>query len=651
MSVTKLSCEKRNTMKQKSAMIQFLCTVLAASTLYAVSEFRTPLDFMRAPYLHYQLKPVEDSWWFYQSAQNNAADCRIKDEACPWNVDIASGFYERAASKAFGNKCQTPVVDPCQPASCHRDKKNSLAALWFGKSSFVAENAFAGGMLATAQLEDVTPAVAFSTITPQFKYTEKGAWVGAHVDYRIGRNKKWGVGLRASIPFKMIEVEPTLGDDPIEGGLGSVFEEQTLELNAGPAGNAVDYAYRLDFLSALIRSSLVAPLPLVEYGTTSFPTSIGGTFIGSLTPNDDGTNTPPVYVIKSASGTLPEATQLPNTTAPVTYTFAKQENQVQSAALPSTGAGVSGDVYFFDNTSNYAAALGLDRVAQSTLFVVPRMIYTNNDNAITGAPSDLATKAVTIRNAITELLNQFDFNGADSATNFLKNNCCIDLGKYERVLGVGDLQTEFYWGYTGSDKKWYANNVIGVVFPTGKQHKNPNHVYYMQPGNNGHFELRFGGEFGWGPCHYFDVRADLFYNHIFTRTEKRAAPFKGATIKNIGAPIDVDVSWDAVTGHIDLDFFNPYNKELGLSVGYEGYYRTKDRVDLCQKTAVDCLGNTQPLDASVLEKGTSTVSHKIRVEVFNRCNYFEFFLGASHVVAGRNVMQETEAHIGTVIYF
>ncbi len=495
------------------------------------------------------------------------------------------------------------------------------------------------------------PALAFSTITPQFKYTEKGAWVGAHADYRFGQNKQWGVGVRASIPFKAIEVEPTLGDDSIEGGLASVYEEQVLEVDSGGSANAVDYAYRLDFLSALVRPSFTTPELMFNYGTGpgTAATNIGGTFIGATSPSQLVPNIPPVYLIKRAGGVLPGATQLPNTASSPIYAFGKQASQVQITPLPVTGVGVNDNVYFLDASSNYAAALGTDRATQSTLFVVPRLIYTNTDNAVTGVPFNLAPAAETIRSAINELINQFDFNGVDSATVFLRDSCCTDLGKYERVLGVGDLQTEFYGGYT--TKKYYANGVLGVVFPTGKQHKNPNHVYHMQTGNNGHFELRVGGEFGWGPCNYFDVRADIFYNHIFKRTEKRAAPFKGAIIKNIGAPIDVDVSWDAVTGHIDVDFFNPYNRELGLSVGYEGYYRTEDRVGICQTTAVDCLGNTQPLDPCVMEKGTSTVSHKIRAEIFNRWSYFEFFIGGSQVVAGRNVMQETEAHIGTVIYF
>lgn len=650
MSVINLLCEKRNIMKQKSVVIQFLCTFLAGSTLYAVSEFRTPLDFMRAPYLRYQLKPITESFWYYNSEQNNNMDDKIKDAESSWGFDISSGLYGRAASKAFGNKCQNQVTDPCQ-SSCDRDKKVPLAALWFGQASFVAEQAFAGGMITnTADLSD-HPALAFSTITPQFKYTEKGAWVGAHADYRFGRTKHWGIGVRASIPFKAIEVEPTLGDDSIEGGLASVFEEEILEVDASGTANVFDYAYRLDFLSALVRPSLTTPALMFNYGTSfgSAATKIGGTFIGATSPSESVPNIPPVYVIKKSTGVLPEPTRLPNTVSVPTYTFGKQASQVQTAALPVTGDGVDGNVYFFDNTSNYAVALGTNRAAQSTLFVVPRIIYSNDDNEVTGGPTSLASNAVMIRSAINELINQFDFNSVDSATVFLRDNCCTDLGKYERVLGVGDLQTEFYGGYTS--KKWYTNGVLGVLFPTGKQHKNPNHVYHMQTGNNGHFELRVGGEFGWGPCNYFDMRADIFYNHIFKRTEKRAAPFKGATIKNIGAPIDVDVSWDAITGHIDINLFNPYNKELGISVGYEGYYRTKDRVGICQTTAVDCLGNTQPLDPCVMEKGTSTVSHKIRAEIFNRSSYFEFFIGGSQVVAGRNVMQETEAHIGTVIYF
>ena len=628
----------------------FLLIFFATNVLYPTTQFRTPLDFIRLE-AHYQRYCCDDKDFSFLDFDEHTKH--------PLHVTFRSGLYGRTAWKAFVDDCCAPaVIDPCLPScSSTEHHKKSLSALWFGKSAFKAEEAFFGGIITSAAALRGNEAVAFSTITPQFKYTEKGAWVGVNGDYRFGVTKKWNIGFRSSIPFKIIEVEPTVLDDgSLEGGLSSVIAESILELDAGPNGNAIDYAYRLDFLSTLIRASFTTPLPLVQYGTGAAPngTKIAGIDIGATSRNQNALNIPPVYVIKSSSGAIPAPAALPGAVPPL-LAYAKQYSQVQTTALPTSGAGTDGQTYFFDPSSNYATALGTDRAAQSTLFVVPRIINNNLPSGTpddpTNPPSDLATLAVSIRSAVTELLNQFNLQGEDSALVFLRDNCCIDLGKYERVLGIGDLQAEFYWGYGPETRKWYIDNVIGAVFPTGKADKNPNRVFYQTTGNNRHFEIKVGLETGWNPCKYFGIKGDVFYNHAFKKTEKRAAPFQGATIRNIGAPLNVDVSWDTVLGHVDATFFSPCHKDLGFSAGYEGYYKTRDRIGICQTTAVDCLGNTQPLDPCILKKCSSTVSHKIRGEVFYKRCCFELTMGASQVVAGNNVMQETEAHIGTVIYF
>lgn len=637
-------------MIQKSFWSRYLLAYCITNIMYATTEFRTPLDFIRLATSHYQLEVVKYNAY---DSYDGYSDCHACSDTKSFNWNVASGLYGRTAWKAFIDPdCTPPIVDPCNPCSSKDRHKQSLAALWFGKEAFKAEEAFFGGMITSPEDLQGNPAVAFSTITPQFKYTEKGAWVGVQGEYRFGRARKWNMGFRASLPFKVIEVEPTLLDGSVlEGGLASVLAESVLELNAGPNGNAIDYAYRLDFLSTLIRASLVTPLPLVEYGTAASPnnTKIAGIVVGATSRNETATNTPPIYVIKSNNGAIPARATLPGSVPPV-LAFAKQYSQVQTTALPVSGAGTDGQVYFFDPSSNYAAALGMDRATQSTLFVVPRMINNSGDDP-SATPNDLATRAVSIRSAITELLDQLELQGNDSAVAFLRNNCCIDLAKFERSLGIGDLRSELYFGYGPESKRWYADGVIGAVFPTAKGHKDPRRVYYQPTGNHKHFELLLGLEAGARWCKYFGLKTDIFYGHAFKKDEHRAAPFQGATIKNIGVPLEMGVSWDTVTGHADLTFFSPCHADLGFSVGYEGYFKSRDHIDICPTTAVDCLGNTQPLNVCILERNSSTVSHKIRAEVFHRSHCFEFMMGASQVVAGRNVMQETEAHIGTVIYF
>lgn len=103
--------------------------------------------------------------------------------------------------------------------------------------------------------------------------------------------------------------------------------------------------------------------------------------------------------------------------------------------------------------------------------------------------------------------------------------------------------------------------------------------------------------------------------------------------------------------HGDLNFFHPYNQDLGCTIGYELFAKRKDHVELCAKTALDLLCNLQDLDACILEEDTNAMTHKIRGEIFHRWNYCELFAGASQIVAGKNAMQESEVHLGIAIYF
>jgi hypothetical protein len=129
-------------------------------------------------------------------------------------------------------------------------------------------------------------------------------------------------------------------------------------------------------------------------------------------------------------------------------------------------------------------------------------------------------------------------------------------------------------------------------------------------------------------------------------------------LKNIGTPLCVDVSWDWFYGRLDLTIFHPYNDELGITFGYEFYYKSKDHIDFsCCSTAgsavlvKDLLGQIGTVDFCAMERNTQVFSNKFYGEIFNRWGFFELFAGASQIIAGENVMKETEAHLGLRLYF
>ena len=354
-----------------------------------------------------------------------------------------------------------------------------------------------------------------------------------------------------------------------------------------------------------------------------------------------------MFVVKSTNGMIPEKTLVPNTNNPQKFAFGKVADG--PTILPADGSGVQGDVFHFDATKDYLATLGADTAAQSTLFVVPR-IQTDVEPAGTGDPQQLNNNGVAIFNAVQELLTTMQLTGQASAVSFFQS-CCIDLCRHERTLGVGDLDFEMYGGYGAEDNAWFTNLIAGVRFPTGRDQKDARRLYRQPTGNGGHYEVKVGAESGFKPLDWFGFMFDVNYHHVFDNNVEKAAPFKGATVRNIGPCVKADVSWDYFDVHADLTLFHPRNQDLGCSIGYEFFAKRKDRVKLCATTAVDCLGRTNELDATILEDCTDSHSHKIRAEMFHRWGFGALFAGGSHVVAGRNVMQETELHLGMEIHF
>jgi hypothetical protein len=654
-------------------LISALCCGLANAT----SEFRTPLSIFRG-YHHYPLAQVGNTWWYDQTCDllktaEGHLYCPIDEKDSrkdsPWIFDTWGTGYYRGANKAFicndDDECFVCAPDPCHD-DCNANpfapqlavnlcekcpdgkKRGTLSTLWFGKETFRGEQAFADSILSPT-IPNINPFLLFSNIAPNFDYNEWGVYFGGHVERRLGEKRRWRVGGRVSLPFKVIEIEQNLNceGNGIEQGLEAVIAEAPFNLDADGSGNAVDYAFRLDFLSALVRPGLPTTQnsPLVQYGTGAAPnqTKIAGIPVGF---NAINASNPPIFLVKSVGGTIPPKTLVPNL-VPDKFSYAKVA--AGTVVLPASGAGAEASVNYFDATQNYAAALGIDRTAQGTLFVVGRIDTTNPDG--TGTPTQLNSNAVAIYNAVQELIESLELSGNASAVAFFDTTCCIDLCRYERIVGLGDLEAEIYGGYGSENNRWFSNFVFGVRFPTGKNQKDPRRVYYQSTGHNGHYEIKLGYEGGWKPCKYFAFYGDLSFHHAFKHKMNKAAPFTGAAVRNIGPCVEAEVSWDYWMLHADLNFFHPRNQDLGFVIGYELFAKRNDKVELCSKTAVDCLGRTEPISPCLLEACTNSLANKIRLEAFNRWNFGELYAGMSQVVAGRNVMQESEVHIGMAIHF
>ncbi len=629
-------------MKRSVLCIVALLMLVAGGAINATSQIRTSLLNLTRGVFHMPLDYVPEAWWFNQMGEEDAVDCL-------WNSQFWTAGYARSANKAYlcHRECLTPT-DCDAPVTCPIPKKTStgsLASLWFGADSFTADQAFFGGAL-TAQpgTPPFNANLAVSQISPRFDYSENGLYFGFNIERTFGCEGNWHVTGRVSLPYKVIEVRP---DETcrFEETVNDLVKDVCLVCDAGQTHNVYDFAYRLDLLSTLIIGG--APnsttLPLVQYGPSgaNYATKIGS-IVGQTSPD-----TSPVYLIKREDGTLPNKVELPNSGG--YFACGKEVSQVNGGVLPGDGSGIENSVYFFGDTSVNYAPLANSKAAQRTLFVVPNIVVGTNPNDGTPTLDEFRNNTLAVRNQILQLLNTFALQ--DTALEFLCKQCCIDLRKFERNAGLGDLYGEVDLGYSSCDRDKYGHVVLGVTFPTGSKNYDARRVFLLPTGNNNHYEIKVGLEGGWRICNWVGLRADVFFNHAFNATEKVAAPFQGATIKNIGPSADAKVNWNYFEAELELNLFHPYNPDLGAVIGYQLYAKMKDHVNLCNTTAVDCLGRVEPLDADVLRDCTNSIANKIRGEIFHRWNYFELFGGAYAVVSGRNIMKELEWHIGLSIYF
>jgi len=628
----------RKTILKAVTLVAFLgcCRPLVATT----GELRTPVA--RFPY-HYPLKSVDD-----------------------WNrsLNFFSDAYVRCADKGLAKDC------------CNNSEEVPLSQLFFGKADFKGEEVFYGGSITLTDVIQSVPAyLKYITMKPRFKYQEKGANFGIEAEYRFEDDSKWRVGGCASIPFKVIELErivcsSTMTDQAaLDEALSGVVcrKSQTLYLADDGAGNRVIGnavtacvpAYRLDFLTSLDQANGKS---MVEYDTGSV--RIAGIEVAKRTGAG----------VLSAVGVLKND----NSVCPTEY-FATPDNATGIGTDPvisdiqtlistfwvnDDGAiqtGVTRGAFVSDitQTDDYTL-LGQKAAALETLYVVP--VYNSKPNGAE-ANTQYLSEAVIIMNAIEEAISDLYDHGAQQAEQYFYNQG-VHFCQTEKNVGVGDLATDVYIAYDHSDKKW-CKAILGAVFPTGKKICDPGLLLSQPTGNNGHFEIKGALQAGWKPNKWCAVHGDISYNHVFEADEWRGAAFAGATVKNIGPKIKARIKWGYFTGHLDLTIFHPENQNFGFSLGYEGYVKRCDKIKFCgdctnsngatmQEFEIrgSCGGGdvlnaaAKELDPSVMAKDTKRISHKIRGEVFHRWNYCELFAGASHVVGGKNIMKETEAHIG-----
>lgn len=621
---------KRNLKIFAALSLSFSVTRVEAT----INAFTTPVPLERAyAYSHYPF------------ARPDYGECKR------WFIDVWGAGLYKSANFAFLDKDTA--------------KKESLAGIFFGADSFTIAQAFVPGSFNGTNLALLN----IFTITPNFDYRESTAFFGANIETVFGCENQWHVGIRTRVPFRDIKVALdsccALENNNItnfavtqnEVNFDEDFDGTNQDTSEGYIRDA--FAYRLDFLSQLPLAANIANNSanlFVQYSDVFNNTNISMGFI-NVTDLNTGNAECPVHVIARTSGTPPLYPQVP-------YFSLRGSAEVDGAGIGSVngdddntpaapsplpfladdGSGLANNARArFSDATDYTP-LGASMANQSKLWVVPTLQGLVVDNNF-----DLAADARNIQSRVNALLGQMAMSSVDVLA---ANGITFDT---QRNNGIGDFDIELYGRYDGCTcclGSWFTEGIFGALFPTSKRISDPNKLLKVQTGNNHHYEIKLGWFLGWNPCDWFAVKTDLWYHWALRAKESVAAPFAGATVKNIGPTIDANVSWQYFVGEVDFTFIIPCIEPLiGFDVGYQAWVKRKDHVKLPVTSATDFLGIVQPLNASLLQARTKRIAHTVKAEIFKQTCDWQLFAGWNHTFAGKNSLNDSDWYLGLEVYF
>jgi len=534
-------------------------------------------------------------------------------ETRSWGAGLWCEGYYKTADKAF----------TCN----HGTTTEPLAALLFGKADFLGKEIFADA----ANYTSPNVWLNISTLSVRFRRTEKGSVFGALFCKRF-KEDKLKVGLRASLPIKIVDVDRITGcDDAESSGSGELGGEQLSDvvkyqaeivddLNLFAHG-IINFAYRLDFLSLLeIENVGPSTLPFVEYKNADFADHITIAY-------QDVTHkiTTPIFVARKSDSSEPDQ-------------YHQLETDDPGTNIDGNGENLADGAYGRFIEANDYTTLGNNSALQKQFWIIPGI--RSFANSVEYTP-----EAKVIRQMVDDIVRD-DQNSAEDFFN--EQGVCFNS---QRRVGIGDLKVECFANYL-TTKTTHIEGIFGLTFPTAEKMCDPKTLLGRPLGNNGHVEAKFGLCGGWKPRRWFQATTDLSYSFVFKRKEKVPAAFKGATVKNIGPTVEADISWGYFFGDIALHFFNPDAKHpLGVTGSYELYARRKNKVCFCNSSTKDFFGETNTLDGDVLADRTNVIAHKVLANFFYQTNTVELFMGFSHIFAGKNAPKETEWHIGLLVSF
>lgn len=552
-----------------------------------------------------------------------------------FGVDLWAGFSRFEAHQAYDSK--------------HGRTKVPLSVLQFNQSEFTFTESL--GNQGAAFGRNLAPI--FAKLKPEFSIDRNSITFGIDAGMALSEcEDAWTIGARATLPYHLTrvtlnsccDVEGVTAQEALQG-IVYTCDQETVNASTGQPLTAQQVCiYRMDLVAALRVDIDNRPLLTIDPVTGVEIAAILATEQGTLNANNAAgptiVNNNPVHLMVSPDGSLPPR--------PWSLLVESQADaNLKIGAIPALAANGSnattrGQRLRFLSTVNYNDFL-TNATLQRKLFLVPATVpddvnVANADAALVGSG------AKNIRDQLNTAIQNSDFSVSDFLTDI---NLSFDS---QRIVGLGDIDAQLYAG-----KRWwdclYTEFWFGLSLPTAKRNNDPRRLLFVPNGNNGHVEIKLGAEFDYDVACWLSLRGFAQYAWAVSKTEKRNASFKGATVMNLGPQTDARVSWNYFTGGLHASFLIPCKHVAGLDIGYELYAKRKDHVMFVSSEIRDNAGVLRVVDNDLAESRSNRIGHTIRSELFCYLNNVQLFGGFSRVIAGKNIPAGTDMFLGISISY
>lgn len=545
-----------------------------------------------------------------------------------FSVDFWTGFSRFEAHQAYDSK--------------HGRTKVPLSVLQFNKTEFTFIESL--GDQATVFNRNLAPI--FAKIKPQFSIDQNSIAFGIDAGVALSDcDDAWTIGARATVPYHLTrvtlqsccDVEGVTAEEALHG-VTYICDQETVTAGVKKLTAQQVCVYRMDLVAALrvdidnkpllaqdaINGLKIAAIPVTENGVLNANTAVGPTI-----------NKNPVFFMTSSDDSLPPRpwSLLVESQADANAKI----NPIPALDAAGSNATTDGQRLKAERAVDYAE-LFTNIALQKKLFVVPATV----PNDVVVADADEAVVGSGAKN-ISEQLNTAIKDSIFSMSAFFSDiNMNFDS---QRIVGLGDIDTHIYTG-----KRWwdclYTEFQFGLSLPTAKHVEDSRVMLFMPNGSNGHVEVKLGAECDYDMTCWLSFRGSAQYAWALSKTEKRNASFKGATVMNLGPQTDAKVSWSYFTGGAHASLFLPCRHAIGLDLGYELYAKRKDHVAFDQMHIQDDSGVLRTLDNDLAQSRSNRIGHTIRSEFFCQVKNMHLFGGFSRLIAGKNIPAGTDLFLG-----